>query len=311
MTLALSPTTEFIDSTELLADPPALRARADEQGYLFFRGLLPTEPVLDLRRRMLQVLARQGWIAEGSDLMEGLADRAAYARVPTEQIAFCGVGVGAQAYREIQHIRQFHELAHQPKLLSVYEALFDAPVLPHPRNIARIMIPTDHDVPTPPHQDFIHIQGTKNVWTAWFPLGDCPTELGPLTALAGSQRDGLLTYKAAEGAGGLEAYLCDLGHPWALGDYRAGDVLTVSSQTVHRALPNTEGAHIRLSCDYRYQPADEEINEGSLKVHCEVDDWESIYAGWDDQSLAYYWRDTQLRYSDWDEKIRWQQNKIC
>ncbi len=311
MTLALSPTTEFIDSTPLLDDPEALRARAADLGYLFFRQLLPVEPLLDVRRRMLQVLDRHGWIAPGSDLMAGLADKPAYAAVPQEDIDFCGVGVGAAAYREIQHIEAFHQLAHHPALLSVYRKLFDAPVLPHPRNIARIMIPTDHDIPTPPHQDFIHIQGTKNVWTAWFPLGDCPIELGPLTCLAGSNKDGLLTYKAAEGPGGLEAYLCELDHPWALGDYQAGDVLTVSSETVHRALPNTEGEHVRLSCDFRYQPAAEDIHEGSLDVHCSVDSWDAIYAGWSDDSLKYYWRDTDLRYSDWDEKIRWQQNKIC
>ncbi len=311
MTLALSPTTEFLDSTDLLNDPPALRARADELGYLFFRGLLPVDELIDVRRRILQVLDRRGWILPGTDPMEGRADKAAYAAVPQEEIDFCGVGVGAEAYREIQHLEAFHQLAHHPRLLSVYQTLFGEPVLPHPRNIARIVIPTDHDLPTPPHQDFIHIQGSKDVWTAWFPLGDCPVELGPLTCLVGSAADGLLTYKQAGGPGGLEAYLCDLGHPWAMGDYRAGDVLTFNSHTVHRALPNTEGEHVRLSCDFRYQPASAGINDASLKVHCEVDTWESIYAGWEDHSRDYYWRDHDLQLREWNEALRWQKNRIC
>ena len=83
-----------------------------------------------------------------------------------------------------------------------------------PLSIARVMVPGTTFEPTPAHQDFIHIQGTKNVWTSWFPLGDCPVELGALTVLVGSQADGLLTYHAARG-GGLEAYICDSGYPGA------------------------------------------------------------------------------------------------
>jgi hypothetical protein len=308
MTAALSPSVDFVDSTPILDDPAALRARADELGYLFFRGLLPADEVLDLRRRMLQVLAERGWLADAS---AGTVDHAAFGAVPAAEREFCGVGIPAEAYRAIQRIEQFHQLAHHPRLLQVFGGLFGRPVLPHPRNIARIMIPATDSSPTPPHQDFIHIQGTKNVWTAWFPLGDCPVELGGLTALAGSQRDGVLSYKAADGAGGLEAYLCDLDYPWAMGPYSAGDVLTFSCQTVHRALPNQYPDQVRLSCDYRYQPADEDIHEGSVQVHCNVDSWDDIYAGWADRSLAYYWQDRELRFSEWDERVRWQKNKIC
>ena len=33
----------LVDSTALLEDPEALAARGNEDGYLFFRGLLPPE----------------------------------------------------------------------------------------------------------------------------------------------------------------------------------------------------------------------------------------------------------------------------
>ncbi|HEY2176429.1 MAG TPA: phytanoyl-CoA dioxygenase family protein [Mycobacteriales bacterium] len=310
-TSAVPGTVEFLDSTDLLDDPVALRDRAAELGYLFFRQLLPREEVLGVRRSMLGVIADHGWLERGSEVMEGIADRTAMSRVPREEIDFCGVGVPVDAYREIQHLEDFHRLSHHPNLLRVYRILFDRPVLPHPRNIARVMIPTDDSVPTPPHQDFIHIQGTKNVWTAWFPLGDCPVDLGGLSVLVGSQQAGVLSYKSVEGAGGLEAYLCDMDNSWAVGDYEAGDLLTFSSQTVHRALPNRYPDRVRLSCDYRYQPADEELHERSLQVHCNVDTWDAIYEGWSDRSLAHYWLDKSLQLSDWDEAIRWQQDRIC
>lgn len=305
-----SQTVGFIDSTDLLADPVALRARADDLGYLFFRGLLHAGELAVVRRRFLEVLHRRGWLAADAGVMDGIVDARAFAAVPPEELETCG-RVGADVYREVQHIEEFHRLAHHPNLLGVFAALFDAPVLPHPRNIARIMIPSPGAVPTPPHQDFIHVQGSQQTWTAWFPLADCPMAHGSLSVLAGSHREGVLSYKQAAGAGGLEAYLCDLDYAWAVGDFAAGDVLTFTSQTVHRALPNQYADRIRLSCDFRYQAADGPIEQRSLEPHCQVDSWENIYAGWRDPSLNYYWTNRELQLSQWNEAIRWQKNKIC
>lgn len=305
------PTTSFLDSSELIGDPAALRARADEHGYLFFRGLLPADAVLDVRRRFLEVLDNYGWLAPGHDLMDGIANLDAYHNTPPEEIHSCGTGVTPAIYKDAQRVRQFHELAHHPRLQAVYRDLFGSAVFPHPRNIARLMLAADGTRPTPPHQDFIHIQGTPNVWTAWFPLGDCPRELGGLSVLDGSHHEGLLSYKRAEGAGGLEAYLCDLDRAWAQGDFEAGDVLTFSSHTVHRALPNQRPEQVRLSCDFRYQPLADEINDASLQVHCKFMSWDEVYADWPEGGIQWYWRDTDFQYSPWDEDIRWQKDKIC
>lgn len=68
-----------------------------------------------------------------------------------------------------QRIGIARALAHHPRLLRLQEALFDGPVLPHPRNIARLMIPRSTSRSTPPHQDFVHVQGTPRVWTVWIP----------------------------------------------------------------------------------------------------------------------------------------------
>lgn len=304
-------TTDFLDSSDLIGNPTALRERADEHGYLFFRGLLPADAVEDLRRRFLEILDRHGWLDREHDLMAGVADPDAYNNTPAEDIEFCGVGVTPAIYAEVQRLRQFHELAHYPRLLAVYRDLFGAEVFPHPRNIARLMVSGDRSRPTPPHQDFIHIQGTPNVWTAWFPLGDCSRDLGGLTVLDRSHHDGVLSYKRAAGAGGLEAYLCELDLMWAEGDFRAGDVLTFSSHTVHRALPNQHPELVRLSCDFRYQPRHEEINDASLRVHCNLMSWEEVYADWPDGGIQWYWRDIDFRYSPWDEEVRWQKDKIC
>jgi hypothetical protein len=301
----------YTDSTALLDDPEALRGRAAEDGLLFFKGLLPRKEVLELRRQFLQILDKYGWLDRSHDLMEGVGNREEIGKIPKEELVFCGVGVPKAAYADVQRLELFHRLAHHPNLVGMYEKLFGKAVLPHPRNIARLMMPSANNAPTPPHQDFIHIQGTRNVWTCWFPVGDCPRELGNLSVIRGSHKDGLLAPKAAEGAGGLEVYLCKDTYEWIEDDFEAGDVLTFTSETVHKSLKPQLADRVRMSCDYRYQPADEDIEANSLRVHCDVTDWDDIYSGWERDDLKYYWKDRELLMSPWNEEIRWQKDKIC
>jgi hypothetical protein len=297
----------FEDATPLLNTPDALRAQADRDGYLFFRGLLPATDILNVRRQLLRVLSDAGWIRQDTDLMDGLADPAGVANLND----FGGTGVTQEAYLATQKIEDFHRLAHHPRLIHVYEQLFGKAVLPHPRNIARLMVPTERLAPTPIHQDFIHIQGTRNVWTCWIPLGDIPVALGGLSVLRGSHNLGVLGVTAATGAGGLESILCNVNLPWVEHNYQVGDVLTFSSCTVHKALPNQMPARVRLSTDFRYQPADEDLEERSLQPHMQVATWDEIYAGWPDSGLKYYWKNHNLALSLWDESLRWQKEKIC
>ena len=60
----------FVDFAPLLESPEELRARAEEQGYLFFRALLDAESVFDLRRQILEVCHKHGWLDEEAPLMD-------------------------------------------------------------------------------------------------------------------------------------------------------------------------------------------------------------------------------------------------
>lgn len=304
-------TVELLDSTALLSDPRALLERGEEYGYLFFRGLLDRDRVLDLRRQMMDVVAAYGWIKDGTDPIEGLADVQAFDEVPSEEAGFCGTGIPLAAYQDIYRIQGFHEIGHDPALMSLYQQLLGGPVLRQPLSIARVMVPGSRSAPTPPHQDFIHIQGTRNVWTAWFPLGDCSMELGGLAVLVGSHADGLLSYHAAQGAGGLEAYICDSGLEWGTADYRAGDVLSFTSLTVHKGMPNVPGERVRLSLDMRYQRPDEPVTPGSMSPHCSILDWREVYQGWTDERLQYYWHQFDVPITEWSQEMQWQKHKIC
>jgi hypothetical protein len=57
--------------------------------------------------------------------------------------------------------------------------------------------------------------------------------------------------------------------------------------------------------------ANEPVDPASLQVHCDIASWEEMWADWDDRSTCYHWKDKVVGVTDWDEGIRWQQDKIC
>ena len=91
----------FVDSAPLLDSPAALRACADEQGYLFFRSLLDSETVFDLRRQILEICRKHEWLDESAPLMDGVA-REGDLWINTASREWFNF------YRDIQRLRAFH-----------------------------------------------------------------------------------------------------------------------------------------------------------------------------------------------------------
>lgn len=299
----------FEDSTPLLSDAMALRERVEADGFLFFRGLLPREDALEVRRQLLSVMRRFGWLVAGQDKDGGEVDLDAINLVSEEEMRL-DIGVSDAAYKEAQKIEMVHRFPHHPNLLELYQMLFSEDVLVHPRHIIRMVTGHRSMVPTPPHQDFPLIQGTPKTWTCWIPLGDCPVELGGLAMLRGSHRNGYLPIQFTKGAGGLATQLCPSETDWVRGNYLAGDVITFPSYTVHKALPCKLKSHIRLSLDVRYQARSEDVEEKSLLPHCDLS-WEEIYAGWERDDCKYYWRNQSPHLSPWDAFLQQPGRRIC
>jgi len=293
----------FDDATPLLRDVDALRARARRDGYLFFRQLLPPGPIAELRREILDIFGRHGLRAEGATGLDGGVHVTRLSQIPEDEMRL-DIGVSAQMYRELQCLPRLHRLPHRQVLVGLYRDLLGAEVFVHPRHILRAMTPHPAMVPTPPHQDFPLVQGAADTWTCWFPLGDCPMSLGPLVVLRGSHRDGYLPVSSSRGAGGLAAQLCEGENDWVGGDLAAGDVLTFSSLTVHRALSATVRDQVRLSMDVRYQRLNDPIEERSLGNHADIS-WEEVYAKWPpaDADLMYYWDAARPQLSPWNDSL--------
>jgi ectoine hydroxylase-related dioxygenase (phytanoyl-CoA dioxygenase family) len=283
---------DFLESNDALADDDELRHGMERDGYLFFRGLVDADSILQVRRDILALCQKAGWLAEGTTLMDGIANTERTCVEPSPDYM--------AVYNEVMKLESFHMLAHDVALLAMLRHLIGEEVLAHPRNIARIVFPQNELYTTPAHQDWIHVQGTPETYTAWIPLCDCPPSLGNLVVLVGSHRLGILPTHRAYGAGGRGIDTERLGLTWAGGDFRLGDVLIFHSHTVHKALPNQDPQRLRLSVDFRYQGASQPITQGSLLPHFAQVTWEEVYAHWRSAERQYYWQKYPLNVVPFD-----------
>ena len=280
----------FLDSTAAGGDGAELGRRMQRDGYLFLRGLLPADVVEGLRMQILEIARDAGWVRRDAALAEALADLNGFCVEPEPGYM--------QKYHAMYRLPEFHAIQHHPNLVGLFERMFEEAVLPHPRIIGRTIFPQRETFTTPPHQDFIPIQGTADTYTAWIPLSDLPPELGGLQLASGSHRRGVYDFQPAMGAGGLEV-LDPLEGTWRYSPFRQGDVLIFHSMTVHKGMPNSSD-RLRMSIDARYQKASDPIAPGSLQPHSQPNTWEDVYAGWPDNGLQYYWRKWDMQVKEYD-----------
>lgn len=291
----------FLDSTDVLNDGPELRLRMQRDGYLFLRGLLPTAVVEGLRLQILAIAQEAGWLKVGTPLADAIADLNGFCVEPEPAYM--------QKYHAMYKLPEFHAIQHHPNLLGLFARMLNETVLPHPRIIGRTIFPQREAFTTPPHQDFIPIQGTADTYTAWIPLSDLPTELGGLQVAAGSHQRGVYEFQPAMGAGGL-AVTDPLEGTWAYSPFQQGDVLIFHSMTVHKGMPNTSD-RLRMSMDGRYQKVNDPIAPGSLQPHSQPSTWDEIYADWPASDLQYYWRKWDLELKEYDNSYHEKRDQIA
>lgn len=271
-------------SSDLIGDREALRARMAEDSYLYLPQVLDPGRVQALRDRMLAVLLENEWIVGGPYLSQALS-----VTFPKRE----NDDDFATVYDQLQKVEELHALAHDPALVSIMEQVVGPTAFPHPLKIARIAFPHNHEVSTPPHQDYPNNQGTEELTATWIPVGDTPAAQGSLAVLRGSHRYGVLPLAHHPGAGNRQAVLPDEMREtlhWVTTDFAMGDVLLFPSTTVHASL-NNETDSVRLSVDYRYQREGQPLTPIVLEPHFQRLTWDDVYEGWSSDELQYYWRD--------------------
>jgi ectoine hydroxylase-related dioxygenase (phytanoyl-CoA dioxygenase family) len=256
------------ESNDALDAPAVLRRRLQEEGYVFFRGVLLREQVLAARREMMGRLEAEGLLDPDHDPIEGFAR-------PGIDIAF--------RPDLALHNQTLERVLYDGPMIQVMQKLIDGPVMHFDFTWIRAVAPGKG---TPSHVDSVYMnRGTHNLYTAWTPIGDVDFEQGGLIVLEGSNNNqrlkqtygmqdvdafcenkpGARSWGKAWGTGGHlkgnpNQIRHSIGGQWRTAEYRAGDVLIFSIFTVHASLDN-RSARIRLSSDSRYQSALEPADE--------------------------------------------------
>ena len=232
------------DSMPLIEDAEQLRSRADRDGFLYMRGLLPNDVVLALRGTVLDYASQAGWLHPGASVDEGRAapgKRIGYYQDP----AWVDLQVHALNGPEMWALGDalaIHRVLNRVENRSSYLCLSTA-------NTCRVFSPHP-DLATQPHQDANYLKTLGDFWTVWIPLGDCPREFGPLAILAGSHRDGLREHSGQGIVDGGVTVPDDA--VWSTTDFQCGDAVFFRPYTLHCSLPNCSGDRLRLSVDFRY-----------------------------------------------------------
>jgi hypothetical protein len=293
---------DFVDSRSVLGDPTELKRRIDQDGYLYFTGLLPREPLEAVRLAWLEIADQHGWLLGGQPRVNGVTNPEAFCLDPEPIYR----AVKSEMYR----LEALHALPHMKELVGLFTRLLSAPVFSHPRLIARVVFPSPKDRPgatgTLAHQDYRDIQGSPETYTAWIPLDDCPRERGGLTVAVGSHKSGLLPVHLGIGQNAYEVD-GDFDAQWATTDYRQGDVVVFHSHAVHKAPPNLSDG-LRLSFDCRFQRVSDPVMEQCLASST---DWEDVYRDWTSRELAYYWKNLSLHVIPYDPTFRDNRDKLA
>lgn len=276
-------------SNDALHDTQELRDRLQQNGYLFFRGLLNRERLLKLRREMLTVMQAGGWLLNGTDPIDGIANPDARS---TE-----GDPGYTDVYHQVYKLESFHRIAHCSEIIKLLERIRGCAMMPQPQKVARLWFPRYTEHTTPIHQDFVHFQGTHDNLTCWSPVGDCPVELGGLAVLPGSHKvNRVLDHHFSLGAGSLHVdpgAHAELSQEWSTTHYQVGDTLIFPALTIHKALPNLTEDRLRVSLDNRYQRVGDPIAEHMLNPHLSSMSplsWDEVYENWISDADQFYWK---------------------
>jgi Phytanoyl-CoA dioxygenase (PhyH) len=163
------------ESNDVLGDADALRGRMEEDGYLYLPGFFKQAEVREARLAICEALAGDGLI----DLNYPLEDAVA---VKDAKVAFRPDILRSGKPREA-----LERVIYGPKIMEFYSGFLGGPAAHFDFTWLRAISP---GLGSYPHCDVVFMgRGTKNLYTAWVPLGDVPLHVGGLILVEGSHKD--------------------------------------------------------------------------------------------------------------------------
>ena len=174
------------DSSDALGDVGELRRRMDEEGYLFLPGFLDRGEVVAVRHAICDRLAEEGLLDPDAPREDAVAREGL-------RMAFRPDLANEGPARPL-----LERAIYGDRVMDFYAAFLGGPARHFDYTWLRVVAPGPG---TYPHTDVVFMgRGTKNLYTAWTPLGDVPLEVGGLVLIEGSHRDAEIreTYSALD-----------------------------------------------------------------------------------------------------------------
>jgi hypothetical protein len=228
------PTQILRDSTADLDDRRTLDLRFEEDGYLFFRGLIEPAAIEAARRRMLAPFVARGLVAADDDEAVWIGGDAP--GLPETSPEFKGI---------------CRELFEWPGVATAFERLLGEKICTVPMVQYRAYQP-NHPLGGV-HQDGFYSPGILDYRPVWIPLIETDAAMGGLTLAAGMTRQGFFHNLAKPPRSPIPVGIIP-DHAWSWAPYRPGDVVVIHPNTPHVGLPNRSN-RMRLSLDTRVQAA--------------------------------------------------------
>ena len=100
----------FKESNKLLNDSSKLRKQLRDDGYLFFRGIIPKNEILQLKFQILEICQKAGWLKPGTEMMDALTD---HEPIMERDEAY------APVYAKVQALEDFHRLKFNKDIISI------------------------------------------------------------------------------------------------------------------------------------------------------------------------------------------------
>lgn len=262
--------------------PSELRERLETHGYLFVPGLLPRSKVLKAREAIVQHLKARGVLRE-PDATTSTSSIASTSTCMAEDapdtVKMEGFG-GISLHPDVKALLECDELFEFFRDVVFFGGGGGNDTCTSSANTVRTfdykwIRAVGQNQFTGVHADTVYMsRGSTSLHTVWIPLGDTEVEHGTLAVI--DQSHALERYAPIRQTYGrmdvdldkIEGWLSKdpleitdkYGGQWQTEDFEAGDVLIFGMQTLHCSTTNTQPSY-RLSCDVRFQPAEDAIDE--------------------------------------------------
>ena len=219
---------ELTDSTGFALHSQDLIFALLRDGYLFLRGIIEPQIILDARAAVVQQLIRGGWLDTSESI---ICNPACITKTHPAHIS-------------ASLTPEFNRIPYCPQLTALVQNIIGSAAFSYPTKLLRT-VPREGINFHPGrliHHDFGY-WGVADMVTTWVPLMEIPRALGGLAVLPSSHLGPPQELRPIAASEARE---------WATADYRVGDVLIFHSLTAHAALPN-QLETLRISGDFRWQ----------------------------------------------------------